>query len=131
MIRHRFDYRQNIDDMEFNDEASMTEPGQSMTNSEYVKKFSMGVPVYAAAAAFDEGHYYDNEDETVFDEPLDGFLDPAERDAISRDFEAYSLHKRAKNEKPSPPARAQKSDSVGDARETREDRSDHLSAEGA
>jgi hypothetical protein len=96
MIKHRFSYRQSESDMEYNDEASMTQPDQSMTNAEYVKKFSMGVPIFSSKTPFDEGMVYEDSDESMPFDPMDDYLDPSERDAVSRDFSDYMSYKKSK-----------------------------------
>lgn len=96
MIKHRFSYRQSESDQEYNEEASMTQPNQSMTNAEYVKKFSMGVPIFSSKTPFEEGMIYEDEDETMPFDPMDDYLDPSERDAISRDFSDYMSYKKSK-----------------------------------
>jgi hypothetical protein len=96
MIKHRFSYRQSDEDKEYNEEASMTQPNQSMTNAEYVKKFSMGVPIFSSKTPFDEGMVYEDSDESMPFDPMDDYLDPSERDAVSRDFSDYMSYKKSK-----------------------------------
>ena len=96
MIKHRFSYRQSDKDKEYNGKASKTQPNQSMTNAEYVKKFSMGVPIFSSKTPFDEGVIYENEDETMLFDPMDDYLDPTERDAVSRDFSDYMNYKKSR-----------------------------------
>jgi hypothetical protein len=101
MIKHRFSYCQSEADQEYNEEASMTQPNQSMTNAEYVKKFSMGVPIFSSKTPYEEGIVYEDEDESMPFDPMDDYLDPSERDAVSRDFSDYMSYK--KSEKSSLP----------------------------
>jgi hypothetical protein len=96
MIKHRFSYRQSDEDKEYNEEASMTQPNQSMTNAEYVKKFCMGVPIFSSKTPFDEGMVYEDSDESMPFDPMDDYLDPSERDAVSRDFSDYMSYKKSK-----------------------------------
>lgn len=113
MIKHRFSYRQSEADQEYNEEASMTQPNQSMTNAEYVKKFSMGVPIFSAKTPYDEGVVYEDADETMPYDPMGDYLDPSERDAVSRDFSDYMLYKKSKKSSPpkAPKSEGEPSDS--------------------
>ena len=96
MIRHRNDYVQPEVE-EFNTLPSETIPGQSMSNSEYVQKFSMGVPIFGAGGGnLIEGDVFADDDENDNYSVFDDYLDPTERDAAGRAFEEYA---RAKSEK--------------------------------